>query len=141
MKTLGLIVALCLLSFLTFSQKGNGKGFFKKVKHHKHSFVYVKPFYGPPKLVYITRKHKVPPTWAYVYKYRNVYFPQYKCYYDTFDGVYIYKSGQRWSKTFSPPAFLSHVDLNSAQKVELDLDVAEPQVYFEQHVTQYPAMP
>lgn len=141
MKTLELILALCLLPFVTFSQKENEP--LKKEKHKNKSFVYVKPFYGPPKLIYITKKHKAPPLWAsaHDYKHRNVYFPKYKCYYDTFDGVYIYKSGQRWAKTFSPPAFLNQVDLSSAQKVELELDAAEPQVYFEQHVTQYPSMP
>jgi len=145
MKTIVLIGVLLILPFLTFSQRGNGKknGHYKNGKHDKQSYVYVNHFYGPPKVVYVTKKHKGPPAWApaYGYRHRNIYFPQYKCYYDTFDGVYIYLSGRRWVRTFSPPSFMINVDLNIARKVELDLDVAQPQAYFQQHIVLYPPIP
>lgn len=145
MKAIVLLGALCMLPFFTYSQKDNSKGqaSLKKVKHSKMSYVYVKPFYGPPKRVYITKKHKAPPSWAPAngYKHRNIYFPEYKCYYDTYTGIYTYRSGERWSRTFSPPALMINQDLKLAEKVELDLDVEEPQVYFEQHTALYSRIP
>jgi len=143
MKAIVLIVALLSMPFLMFSQRENGKKHYKKNKHGKESYVYIKPFYGPPKIVYITKKHSVPPAWAPAegYKHRNVYFPQYKCYYDNHDGVYIYSSGKNWVRTMAPPEFMTNVDLSSATKVELESDVSEPQVYFEQHIKRYPPIP
>lgn len=143
MKAVVLIGVFSLFPFLLFSQRENSKKHYKKGNYSKESFVYIKPFYGPPKIVYITKKAKDPPSWAPAngYKHRNIYFPQFKCYYDTYTGIYIYKSGIRWTRTFSPPELMIKEDLSSVKKVELDLDVDEPQVYFEQHSALYPPAP
>lgn len=145
MKTIALICTILILPLLVFSQKGQGKGKGNskggKKEYYKQSSD-VKPFSKSKTAVYKS-KHKGPPYWApaHGYRHRNVYFPQYKCYYDTYDGVYIYLSGTRWIRTYSPPSFMVNVDLSLARKVELDLDVAQPQIYFEQHIVLYPPFP
>lgn len=148
MKTLALILAMLMVPFLGFSQKGHGKGNKGQGKGKVEKKVYkqssdVKPFKKSTTVIYKDKKHKGPPYWApaHGYRHRNIYFPQYKCYYDTYDGVYIYLSGTRWIRTYSPPSFMVSVDLSLARKVELDLDVVEPQIYFEQHIVLYPPFP
>lgn len=148
MKTIAVICTILILPFLVFSQKGQGQGKGKghskggKKEYYKQSSD-EKPFKKSTTVNYKDKKHKGPPYWApaHGYRHRNIYFPQYKCYYDTYDGVYIYLSGTRWIRTYSPPSFMVKVDLNLARKVELDLDVAEPQIHFEQHIILYPPFP
>jgi len=143
MKTIALICAILMFPFLAFSQKGHGKGKGQskgvKKEYYKQSSS-EKPF---KKSTAVYKKHKGPPYWAPAngYRYRNVYFPQYKCYYDTYEGVYIYLSGTRWVRTYTVPSFMVKTDLSLARKVELDVDVAEPQIYFEQHIILYPPFP
>ena len=147
MKTIILISAMLILPYFAISQKGHGKGNGKghsngegRHSHKKTSVVH--PFNAVP-VVYKSKKHKGPPYWAPAngYRHRNVYFPQYQCYYDSYNGEYIYLSNQRWIRAYSPPSIMVNVDLGLARKVELDVDVARPQIYFEQHIVLYPSFP
>ena len=154
MKTIILILAIALIPFYSFSQKGHGKGhgngnggkeksYKGGNKSSKKSAVVVSPR-GQSGVVYKEKKRHGPPSWApaHGYRHRHVYFPAYKCYYDTYNGVYIYLSGTRWVTAISPPTFMLNVNLSSARKVELNIDdVPKPQIYFEQHVVLYPPFP
>jgi len=115
MKAIGLIVAMSLLPFLMFSQRGNGKEnrHHRKTKHDKESFVYITSFYGPPKLVYITKKNKLESSWA-----PPIGF-----------------------KRHTPPALMKDVGLSLARKAELNNEEEQPQVYFDKHSSLYPSIP
>lgn len=153
MKTIILILAIALLPFYSFSQKGHGKGhgngnggkeksYKGGDKSYKKSTVIIHQ--GPEQVVYKSKKRHGPPSWApaHGYRHRHVYFPAYKCYYDNYDGMYIYYSGTRWIRTYSVPVFMVNVNLSNARVVELDYDnIATPQIYFEQHIVLYPPFP
>lgn len=156
MKTLALIVALSILPFYGFTQKGHGKGHGNSGKgnyrseksykgegnkSYKTKAVIVS---GSQTVVYKQKGRKGPPPWApaHGYRHRHVYFPQYQCYYDNYDGVYIYYSGARWIRTYSIPSFMIGVNLSAARIVELNMDnVVAPQINFEQHIVLYPPFP
>ena len=101
MKTIVLISALSLLPLFSFSQKEMGKEnrHHKKTKHDKESFVYITSFYGPPKLVYITKINKSQPSWAPAIGLRN---------------------------RNATPTLIKDVDLSLARKVELNEEGEEP---------------
>ncbi|MCC6838037.1 MAG: hypothetical protein IT234_05810 [Bacteroidia bacterium] len=137
MKTLILTICSLLLFSVGFAQKGHGhKGNHqsKSVKHgiHHHSSNGIM-YYQPVKV-----KRKGPPSWAPAngYRHRYIFFPEHKCYYDNFNGIYIYRKGSIWVTSYQTPSFIFNISIT--RKVELNIDgVSKPQIYFKQHVALY----
>lgn len=136
MKTsIKFILFLFVFPLLGLAQKGHGHGHGKS--HYKNGgnkvVVYQHAGYSLVKV-----KRKGPPAWApaYGYKHRHVYFPEYRCYYDTYTGLYIYRRNGIWIRAYSMPTFL--VNIGTTRKVELSIDAEpNPQVYYEQHIVIY----
>ena len=81
------------------------------------------------------------PYWAPVhhFKHRHLYFPKYQCYYDSYDGVYIYHDGEKWVRRYAVPSFMSNINFSSMQVVELEIDQeSNPQSQFAEHFILYP---
>lgn len=138
MKTFVWIIMLILLPIIGFSQKGH-----HKQKNHNEKMTKTKSYNGYEKItVYDTKKYKTkrkgPPPWApaHGYRHRYIYFPEHKCYYDIYEGYYIYRKGTLWVTSFVKPVFI--INISTTKKVELNIDSQPwPQVYFEQHIILY----
>lgn len=135
MKAILYVLLALLVPAYTFAQRGHGKHYHKHdrqprtVVHNHNVYVYNSP---------VKVKRKGPPRWApaHGYKHRYVYFPEYRCYYDNFQGVYVYRNGTVWVTSVYQPRFI--VNIGVTRKVELSIDEApQPQVYFEQHIVLY----
>lgn len=130
MKTIVLIglMLLCIPHFVV-AQKGNGhaKKHVKYKENYKHDVV-----------VYHKTKRKGPPDWAPAngYRHRYIFFPEHRCYYDNYYGVYIYRKGKIWVSSYTRPWFI--INISTTKKVELNIDdIPKPQIYFEQHISIY----
>jgi hypothetical protein len=86
-----------------------------------------------------------PPPWApahgYRAKTRHIYFPEHNFYFDVQRGVYIYLSGSSWIINAKLPVGISMSKLNSAMKVELDLNTDSPFKFNSDHKVKYKAKP
>ncbi|MFN6946967.1 MAG: hypothetical protein ACK4ND_18635 [Cytophagaceae bacterium] len=83
-----------------------------------------------------------PPPWApahgYRAKTRHIYFQDYDTYYDLQRGVYISLGNGRWEVSARVPSPLKGVNLKLANQIELDLDLDDPQRYYNDHKVKYP---
>lgn len=83
------------------------------------------------------------PYWAARHRYQgnhHVYFRDYRTFYDPYRGGYVYWTNSRW--VFSPtvPAFLAHVNLNTA-RIQLMADIPlgrHPEYYYDSYAEAYP---
>ncbi len=86
-------------------------------------------------------QRKGPPPWApahgYRAKFRQIYYPQYNFYYDTYKHVYIYMGGHGWEINVSLPARYAHIDLNACRRVPLNIDSDRPYIYNHDHMVRY----
>ncbi len=86
-------------------------------------------------------QRKGPPPWApahgYRAKYRQIYYPQYNFYYDTYRRVYIYAGGRGWEISVNLPPRYAHLDLNACRKVPLNIDSDTPWIYNHDHRVRY----
>jgi hypothetical protein len=138
MKTLIIIITTFLLCNSIIAQKGKGHG----AHHQKFEKQHPHKQYSSKKVVYyqpaLVVKRKGPPSWAPAngYRHRYVFFPEHNCYYDNFNGIYIYRKGGTWVNSYTMPSFIFNI--NFTRKVELTIDAApKPQIYFEHHVALY----
>ncbi|GAA4280667.1 hypothetical protein [Gaetbulibacter aestuarii] len=87
------------------------------------------------------QQKKGPPSWApahgYRAKVRQIYFPDYKMYYDLQKGVYIYLNKNSWQISVNLPRILGRINLSSTPKVELELNTDSPQRYNAEHLVKY----
>ena len=87
------------------------------------------------------KKETGPPLWAPAYGYRAktryVYFQDHNCYYDNDRGVYIYLKTGNWEISAKIPDLLKNVDLSAAIKIDLDMDVDNPQKFNVEHRKKY----
>ena len=86
-------------------------------------------------------QRKGPPPWApahgYRAKFRQVYYPDYNFYYDTYRHVYITMGGNGWEFSARLPARYARVDLYAARRVPLYIDSDAPQMYNRDHRLRY----
>ncbi len=86
-------------------------------------------------------QRKGPPPWApahgYRAKYRQIYYPQYNFYYDTYRHVYLYMGGRGWEISVNLPARYAHVDLKACRRVPLNIDSDTPWIYNRDHRARY----
>lgn len=132
MKNILLIIVVVLIPTFAFSQKGHGANHGKHNNAGRVNKIIVHNHYST------SIKRKGPPSWAPAngYRHRYIYFPEHKCYYDNYNGFYIYRKGTVWVTSYYLPAFI--INIGSARKIELNIDdVPNPQIYFEQHITLY----
>ena len=121
-----LFIALFPLVLLLYSEPAFAQG-----KGHGH---------GKRKHDVVVVKHKGPPPWApaHGYRHRHIFFPDYRCYYDNTNDVYIYINNGKWEISTSLPLFLKGVDLKVTEQIELELDdIDNPQSLFDEHVKLY----
>ncbi|MDX1652754.1 MAG: hypothetical protein R3277_09705 [Brumimicrobium sp.] len=82
-----------------------------------------------------------PPSWAPAHGYRaqtrHVYFPEHNFYFDVQKGIYIYLSGGTWKLSSDIPKIFRSVDLKSTPKIELEIDVDNPQKFNKDHKSKY----
>lgn len=119
-----------------FSQKGHQKHKGKAGKASSYNN-YEKIVVHDPNSYYKT-KRKGPPPWApaHGYRHRYIYFPEHKCYYDMYEGYYVYRKGTLWVTSFIKPVFI--INIGTTKKIELNIDSEPyPQVYYKQHIILY----
>jgi|GEM_PF-6658215 len=114
------ITLLCASDDLYAQGRGNG--------HHKDKGNKEKKGGGPPPWA---------PAHGYRAKTRHIYFPAQQMYYDLQKGTYIYMSSGTWQVSVSLPSIFQGINLNTANKIELDLDGDNPQRLFEDHKKKY----
>jgi hypothetical protein len=82
-----------------------------------------------------------PPSWApahgYRAKTRHIYFPDQNFYFDLQKNVYIYFQGGSWEVSVKLPTVFAGINLQTAAKVELELNMDSPQKYNGEHVAKY----
>lgn len=82
-----------------------------------------------------------PPPWAPAHGYRaktkHIYFPEQNFYYDIEKKVYLYSNNGSWSISASIPSIFGKINLNNAQKVELEIGGHTPYQYNEVHIVKY----
>lgn len=97
----------------------------------------------PPDMLAQGKAKGGPPPWApahgYRAKTRHIFFSDHNFYYDVQKGVYIYMNNGKWSIAVKLPTMFAKVDLNSAVKVELELNTDSPQKYNADHKEKYKA--
>ena len=84
------------------------------------------------------KKETGPPAWApahgYRAKTRYVYFQDHNFYYDNNRSVYIYLKSGNWEVSAKIPVQLKSVNLSAAIKIDLDLDLDNPQKFNAEHL-------
>lgn len=68
---------------------------------------------------------------------KNVYFPEQNVYYNVDKKTYIYKSEDKWKESKKVPNTMKSVDLNKANKVEIDDKSNTPQSHNDSHKKKY----
>lgn len=140
MKTIILIISTLLIFNISFAQKGKGNHGGRHIQHindgpkHNHNSSRAVVFYNQP----VKIKRNGPPSWApaHGYRHRYIFFPEHNCYYDNYNGIYIYRKGSIWITSYTLPQFIFNIGVT--RKVELNIDaVPKPQIYFEQHIALY----
>lgn len=132
MKTI-VLISLMLLCIPHFAIAQKGKGHAKKQVKYKENYKHDAVAYH-----YHKTKRKGPPDWAPAngYRHRYVFFPEHRCYYDNYNGFYIFKKGSVWVTSYNRPWFI--LNISTTKKVELNIDnIPKPQIYIEQHITLY----
>ena len=81
------------------------------------------------------------PAWGSVQAYRThprqIYYPQYNCYYDVQQGNYIYIDGGRWMMSVNLPYRLRNVSFQRTPYVEMNINGFAPERYNAEHREKY----
>ena len=88
-----------------------------------------------------TEAFSKPPYWAPAHGYRaharQVYYPDYNCYFDTQRGSYIYIDNGNWRMSVNLPAYINPYSFRNARRVELELNNFPPERYNREHMALY----
>ncbi len=79
------------------------------------------------------------PTYGYMHTTRNIFLPDYNCYYDLYRGYYLFFDGYAWFYTPNLPWFLVNADWRSVRQVELDDWYDDPYYYNDDDIVVYGA--
>ncbi len=94
-----------------------------------------------PTVAYSQKQGGGPPPWAPAHGYRaktkHIYFPDQNMYFDLQKGMYIYLSNGNWVFSAKLPTLSGNQNLNTAMKVELDLNDPDPYKYNAEHLVKY----
>lgn len=80
------------------------------------------------------------PTWCDNYheeRIQYVYLPELECYYDNYDGVYIYYGPRGWCRSAYLPDYCYGYDIHRAPRVVIDYRGNCPWTYFDYHKKNY----
>jgi hypothetical protein len=82
-----------------------------------------------------------PPYWAPAHGYRahtrQIYYPDYNCYYDIQRGSYVYFDNGNWRVSVNLPAFINRNAFMRSRRVELEVNNFTPERYNREHMVRY----
>lgn len=77
------------------------------------------------------------PAHAYRAHTRQIYFPEYNCYYDVQRGTYIYFENGRWLVNVNLPIRFRSISLRRTPYIELSINAFSPERYNDEHRVKY----
>jgi hypothetical protein len=88
-----------------------------------------------------TEAFSKPPYWAQAHGYRaqprQIYYPDYNCYFDTQCRSYIYLDNGNWRVSVNLPSFVNRNSFRNARRVEFALNNFTPERYNREHMARY----